>query len=277
MDGIVAVIGDLPAAPGIVTMLMSLTSSMETNIDRIAHALMADQSLTVRVLRMANASFYGRTKEVRTPKEAVVILGLKTLRSLVVAMSTQSLFKDVGKSRIQTLLWEHALAAAVCSRQIAGAAGFGRTDEAFIAGLLHDIGKLVLLHKMTDAYTKIIESIERSGGEFSDMEDETFGFTHADIGLLLLNKWAFPEELASAVAAHHYTTEPTAQNSSLPDIVRLANYMAKHLGGGFNDYRPVDLALLPSALALKLDAERVSQIQSRAAEMLAAEKLLFQQ
>ena len=180
LDKIVALIGDLPATPGIVSQLMSLTSDININIDKITRAVMSDQSFTARVLRLSNSSFYGRSKEVRTLKEAIVILGFKTLRSLVVAMSTHSLYRGESKSTVSQSLWEHALATAICAREISRAARFGQSEEAFIAGLLHDIGKV------------------------PDDEPE---LPHAVFGMKLAEKYKEKPEICNAIGSHHDEVE----------------------------------------------------------------------
>jgi putative nucleotidyltransferase with HDIG domain len=276
LDKIVKLIGDLPATPGIVTLLMSLTSDVNININKITRAILSDQSLTARVLRLSNSSFYGRSKEVRTLNDAIVILGFKTLRSLVVAMSTQAMYRSGGKAEIQNKLWEHALATAICSREIAQVVGYTQVEEAFISGLLHDIGKLVMIQKMPDVYSAIIAKVEAAQGSFLEAEDAELGFNHTDVGLLLLHKWAFPKDLAIAVFEHHAPGDQGEKSISLSVIINLGNCLAKRLGIGFENGSCEKLTEEQSAGRLHLSPEIIDGIITKSAELFQQEKKLFQ-
>ena len=275
LDRIISSMGDLPASPAIVSTLMSQTTDSGADLDKICDTLMADQSLTARLLKLSNSSFYGRAKEVATLREAVLILGFKTLRSLVLAASTHSLYKSSVESAITEKLWEHSLASAIASRYIAEEIGHSQIEEAFIAGLMHDIGKLVMIEKIHDEYLEIIETVENSQSKFVDEEKERLSFTHADVGLLLLNKWAFPPALANAVFEHHNPTGLNQTPTPLGVIVNLANFMGKNLSRGFDDFRMADPSVLPSAEALEINAARLSDIQIRTADRFEREQELY--
>lgn len=275
LDKIISTIGDLPATPVIIATLMNLTSDINTDIDKISRAILADQSLTAKVLKLSNSSFYGRAREVNTLREAIVILGFMTLHSLVIATSTQSLYQKTLDDGISDKLWEHALAAAIAARMAAQAVGYPGVEEAFIAGLLHDIGKLVLAQKMPDDYRRVIKQVEASKGRFYEAELAAFGFSHADVGSQLLDKWSFPENLSWAVRNHHQEIIDQQQQKPLSHIINLGNYMAKNLKVGFDDYMVDDLASLPSAAALNLDSERLEQLQEKLANHFESEKELF--
>ena len=275
VDKVIATVGDLPASPVIITTLMSLTADVNTEVDKISQALLADQSLTARLLKLSNSSFYGRAKEVRTIREAVVILGFKTLRSLVIAASTHSLYQNTSHDGIENKLWEHTLATAVASRLIARSLPCPLIEEAFIAGLLHDIGKLVLLEKIPDDYRKVIARVERTQGRFVEVERELLGFTHPEVGLMLLHKWSFPTMLADAVI-HHHDPEPTGNDSvTLAHIVNLGNHLAKKLDVGYGDFTLPDLSLLPSARAMGFNAERLTVLEEQLAGEFDGERELF--
>lgn len=267
--------GDLPASPAIVSTLMNQTTDSAADLEKICQTLMADQSLTARLLKLSNSSFYGRAKEVSTLREAILILGFKTLRSLVLAASTHSLYKNSGESKVTEKLWEHSLAVAIASRFIAEEIGHPQVEEAFIAGLMHDIGKLVMIEKLHGEYLKIIQTVENSHSNFVDEEKSRLSYTHADVGLLLLNKWAFPPALANAVFEHHHPTGLNQTPTPLGVIVNLANFVGKTPGHGFDDYRLPDPSLLPSAVALDLDAARLKDLQNRTAERFESEQELY--
>lgn len=272
LDMIISSIGDLPATPAIISTLMSLTADLNADIDKISRAISSDQSLTARVLKLSNSSFYGRTKEVRTLNEAILLLGFKTLRSMVVASSTHSLYQSTGSGDAQEKLWEHSLATAIASRLVAASIRHPLAEEAFIAGLLHDIGKLVLLQKRGGEYKDIIAGVESSGETFLDVEDEVFGFNHTDVGLLLLHKWSFPQILANAVFEHHEPIDAESDVPPLSFIIHFGNHVAKRLDIGFNDTRVEDLTTLPSMARLGLTPEALETLEPALAEQFDYEK-----
>lgn len=275
LDKIISTIGDLPATPAIIASLMQMTSNINTDIDKITRVIQADQSLAAKVLRLSNSSFYGRAREVRTLKEAIVILGFMTLHSLVIATSTQSLYRKSANDGLSNKLWEHAFAGAIASRLIARASGLQYHEEAFISGLLHDIGKLVLSQKMPEDYRQVVQEVENSRSTFVECEVAALGFHHADVGFLLLQKWSFPEELTEAVRNHHDPAAGGPEAGALPHIINLGNFMAKKLEIGFNDHKVDDLSSLASAGVLALDAARLETIQGQLEEHFRSEMELF--
>jgi len=226
LDRIISSIGDLPASPAIVSSLMSLTADINANLNTICKTIMVDQSLVARVLRLSNSSFYGRAKEVYTLREAIILLGFKTLRSLVVASSTHTLYQGVSDRRFRDALWEHTLAAALASRLIAQAINHPGVEEAFLAGLMHDIGKLVLMQKIPDQYQAVLIAAEQTGRTHVELEQEKLGFDHTEVGRLLLQKWAFPRLLVQAVADHHHPQGPDERPIPLAFVVNVANTLA---------------------------------------------------
>jgi putative nucleotidyltransferase with HDIG domain len=266
LDKIISTIGDLPTTPAIIVALTNLTSDINTDIRKITRAIMADQSLTAKVLKLSNSSFYGRAKEVKTLHEAVIILGFMTLHSLIIATSTQTLYQKTVNDGVSGKLWEHAFAAALASRLVAQAVHFPYIEEAFIGGLLHDIGKLVLMQKTPKEYQRIISDVEKARGSFADHEEAVLGFNHTHVGSLLLQKWSFPQELIDAVEQHHCPTGSDGDSRLLPFIINVGNYMAKSLEVGFNDFTVDDLSGLTSASTLNLDAARLEEIQAQLKE-----------
>jgi putative nucleotidyltransferase with HDIG domain len=275
LDRIISSIGDLPASPVIVSTLMSLTADINANLNTICKTIMADQSLSARVLKLSNSSFYGRAKEVYTLREAIILLGFKTLRSLVVASSTHTLYQGVADKRFRDCLWEHTLAAAIASRLIAQAINHPGFEEAFIAGLMHDIGKLVLMQKIPDQYQAVIIAANETGRTHAELEREKLGFDHTEVGRLLLQKWAFPRLLVQAVAEHHYPSGDNQRPLPLAFVINAADTLV-HLKDTPTDPVPDGPAEAPPfATVLGLDQNRIEEVGAQLTVQFAAEKELY--
>lgn len=259
IDRIISTLGDLPASPAIVSTVMSLTSNPDSRVPEISRVLSADQSLTAKVLKLSNSSFYGRPKGVGTLQEAIMLLGFFTVRSIVVATSAHTIYTQDACGGPKEKLWEHSLATAVAARQVAKHVRLAGNDEVFISALLHDIGKLVMLQKLPDAYTEVIEEVESLKRPFVEIETRRLGFDHCLVADMLLAQWKFPAEMRRAILDHHQPTTPDGGPPTAAQIVCLGNYLAKRLGTGFDDGQgeldpPEALTLLTGGDERQLDA-----------------------
>lgn len=278
VDKIISTIGELPASPAIVSAVMGMTSDLDANVTDISRVLAADQSLTAKVLKLSNSSFYGRSKEVKSLHEAILILGFFTVRSMVIATSTHRMFNGGESQEAQGKLWRHTLSAAIAARQVAAQLRYPGKDEVFIAGLLHDIGKLVLLQKLPAPYEKAIRQVEDERGDFITVEQERLGFTHCDVARVLLKKWSFPESLTEAIYHHHDLPEILDdEHPPMAYIINLGNHLAKTLDVGFGDRVVEDLSSLPSSRALGLDQQALEEMQETFAEHYQTEVKIFEE
>lgn len=231
LDSIVSSIGELPSAPSVLHKAIELTSDIESNITDISKVLSADQSLSTKVLRLSNSSFYGRQREVRTVAEAIQVLGFETVRSVVVAASCHQIFMETGEESISRRLWQHSLCTAVGARTLAAALKMKETEVAFIAGLLHDIGKLVIYSRIPATFKMLVKEVSERREPFFRIESEVLGYDHCDVGELLLSRWDFPTELVRPVARHHRgLAAPKIGQLPISRLVAVANAMAIKLG-----------------------------------------------
>jgi len=139
LNRIVSMVGDLPAAPAVVSAAMGMTANLQSNVADISRTLSLDQSLTAKVLKLSNSPHYGRRKEVETLNEAIIVLGLGAVRSLIVAASSHSMFVSDNSDDAGCKLWRHSLSTAIAGRLIAGQIGDRDSEEVFIAALMHDV------------------------------------------------------------------------------------------------------------------------------------------
>lgn len=277
LDRIIATIGELPASPAIVSTVMGLTANPDSKIMDVSRVLSADQSLTAKILKLSNSSFYGRPKGVQSLQEAILLLGFSTLRSIVVATSahlmyTRGILKGPGGD-----LWRHSLATAVAARQVAKQINHPMQEEIFIAALLHDIGKLVLLQKMPEQYQKVIATVENLGTSFFEAEASILGFNHCDVAGILLDQWHFPNVLRDAIVAHHDAPQPFESGPPpIAILVNLGNRMARNMGVGCKERFEASLEEQPSAILLKLDKTQLATLMTEIAEHYQNETGIFE-
>ena len=233
-------IEEVPSLPAIVYKVMELVNSEKSSAPDFEKVVARDQALAARMLRMANSSFYSLSRKVSTISDAVVYLGHNTIRSLVLGASTSSLFKrNLPTYGYQSEgLWQHANIVATLSREVASAARLtsNEIENCYVSGLLHDIGKLVLgpfAQKQADIFiTKIQE-----GKELVDVEKELLGFTHGEIGRILLDQWKLPRNLVETVHYHHQPEASTyAPRETL--VVSVANSISNQFGFALKKEKP---------------------------------------
>ncbi|KAA3631103.1 MAG: HDOD domain-containing protein [Calditrichaeota bacterium] len=234
VDKIIEKLGELPSAPVILNKVMQLTSSLDANIMDISKHISADQSLSAKVVRMSNSAIYGRTKEINSLDEAIKVLGFTQVRSIIVSASTFNIFKSGTHTKIADLLWQHSVAVALGSKMITAKFTNLDKEEAYLAGLLHDIGKLVLLQTAPNVFEEIIAKIKESDQSFSEVAIKVLGFNHQHIGQALLVKWEFPTHLIEEISCYHNSN--ISEPEEVPSIARsiaLANSMANYIGASF--------------------------------------------
>lgn len=194
---------------------------------------------------------YSLRREVSTVSHAVAVLGIDTVKSVIMAASVERVFqsaKDLGTKLMSDHSWGTALAARAIARRV----HYQNVEEALICGLMHDIGKPVLLSNLKPQYSPIITNVYNGSSNFHQQELLAFGFSHAHVGALLARKWNFPAQLAEAVGYHHSpTSAPT--HKQLACIVNLANLMMISMGIGFEKNKDLELAKQPSAEYLKIN------------------------
>lgn len=235
---VVARIRDLPSLPVVVIDLLNTIGKEDIDIKSLADRVARDQAITAKVLRLANSSFYGMSRKVTTIPQAISILGFETVRTLITAAAVTEQFSGKAQSTFDYLaFWRHALGTAICARVIAKALHVNQ-EYAFVAGLLHDIGRLVLVTFFTSQYEEVMAYRTDHDCYLYEAEFEVLQIDHAAIGEVLTQTWKFPEAMQKAVAHHH---KPRVQeDSSLAAIVHVSDVLshALDLAGDRDDLVP---------------------------------------
>lgn len=245
LEEVLADIRQLPSLPAVVGELIRTLDNDAAGIDQLAEGIAKDQSLAARALRVANSPFYGIQHKVASIHDAIVILGFRAVGSLVMAASVTSYFTPPPEMAFDPMrFWRHGIGVALCARALAREVGLD-PEAAFTAGLLHDIGVLMLLTTRPEHYAEVLAARRERDCHLVEVERELLGFDHATAGAALADRWRLPEEIVRAVALHH-APGPGRESSvrpALDDIVHVANILAHAL----------DLAEDPDALVPPLD------------------------
>ena len=218
--------------PPVAAEVMKKAEDPDSDLNSMAQLIARDAALAVRVLKLANSSFYSMPRKIETIQQAIVLLGYSTLRSVVVAASMKDVFARFGLA--ERLLWEHAIAAACAATVVAQEIGGFAKEEVFVGGLVHDIGKLVLHSEAERQYQEVMRTVYAGERESIEAELEIFGFDHAQIGQLVLRKWKLPDRLAGAVGGHHdLSLAGDAEGAAaLAALLQVADLVCLHEGLG---------------------------------------------
>ncbi len=223
----IARLGDLPAMPEAVAQALRLTEDPNAGMQDVRAVIEQDPALTAKILRISNSPYYGMRRTVGTLQLALVILGIREVRNIVLGVSVFDTLND-GRISAQTIaeLKAHSVMVAGMSRKLTFALRLSFQGEDFIAGLLHDIGKILMLTAFQSRYFTFLAETKNDSAALCEKEIALFGFTHADAAAALATKWNLPETLHDAVLYHHALEQrplTTAKDPMLAAVVRLAN------------------------------------------------------
>ena len=210
--------------PSILSVLSEELSARasQINVDRVVEHISYDKSLTAQCLRMANSALFHQRADVVTVKEAVFTLGLWRIRDLAFSCNLPLMFVNVCKSIRREVFWRHAFGAAVISQKLEQEFAAPRHNQAYLCGLLHDIGILINGVLFPEDFRAVLEEAIREKAPISDMEDRFLGFTHAESGRILAETWRLPIEVSEVIEFHHRPADQPISND-LTLIVSVAD------------------------------------------------------
>ena len=249
----------LPALPQVFLELQQAINRSNTSAGDLAEIISQDPSLTAFLLRMVNSAFYSLPMQIDTISRAVTVVGVNQLSTLAVGTSVMSLFKDVPAEVLDVeQFWKHSLTCGLIARRLCRITGKGDPERAFVAGLLHDIGQLILLQSEPERASAVLSHARARDVLLYEEEKSLLGFDHATLGGMLLRKWNFPFVLVTSVLEHHHPKEK--QKEAEPGLVHCAETIATGLGiGSSGEYfvQPPDPAIWAS---MELTADRMDEM-----------------
>jgi len=217
----------LPTIPDVVKRLAGVIGNPKISISEISSFISSDPALTSRILKMVNSAIFGFPGRISSVTHAVTLLGFNVIKGLLMGVTVLDLMQTTMIG-----LREHSVGCAVAARTLASIKGLKNTEDVSVAGLLHDLGKVILLLQFPGDYATVLQEAARKGILVFDAEKAHFSETHATVGLWLAEKWQFPKNLTDVIAFHHKPA--LAKNAPLETaIVHLADIMARATGCGY--------------------------------------------
>lgn len=224
-------ISNLPTPPVVFNQITKIINNPNTSVTELADIMSEDAAMSAKVLRLSNSAFYGARSEITGIKQAVMVLGLEAIKSLVLSSSVIEMFKPHKlEAEYQENFWRHSLATALASRIVTKFHRQARgldSEVAFSAGLLHDIGKLIICCFFREEHDEI-EHLKKKNN-ISDYQAETAaaGFSHTLVGRVLSENWKLPLVIQDAIEHHHFPDKVAKDGENYAVVVHVANYLAK--------------------------------------------------
>lgn len=216
----------LQPLPRTVSRLMEMAESETATVEQLESLLGADPVLCGKILQVANSAYYGLARQVSSIRNAIMLLGVYSIRGIALSVAMVSALR-VGRtvSEAEQQLWRHAFVCAGYAHGIARASRWGMrvAEDAYITGLLHDIGSLLLLTRFPEQYRPLLEQRDQSPEQFLERELHTFGCDHADLGAMIAEHWQLPERIVQAIAHHHAPFLPEGDHRLLVAAVMQAD------------------------------------------------------
>jgi HD-like signal output (HDOD) protein len=224
-------LNDLPPLPTLVSKALQLLSDPETPLEEIEAVIGKDQALVAKLIKVGNSALYGGLQKATTLRQVLARLGLKTTRNLVLAASTRSYFLSSRKGmRVWgQFLWQHSVESGLAARRIAETLHYADPEEAFIGGLVHDIGKLIILMLFPDPYKEILKLKKVQHLSSKASETQTIGCDHEHVGRILMDRWNMPDS-AKACAEYHHRYQECDVYGDLAAMVAYADYLSRQYG-----------------------------------------------
>ncbi len=244
-------ISKLSTLPVIAAQVIALVENPKTSAQKLGRVISTDQALTSRILKLANSAYYGFPRKISTLNLAIVVLGFNTLKDLVLSISILENFQsDNDKENLfdATVFWEHSLTSGLACKLIADDMHLPIKGEAFVAGLLHNIGVLSIYEYFPEQFKQIVKIASAEKINILEAEKKVLGVTHAVIGGWLVENWFLPDVLVEAITYHHEPLKIKGHQKNLASVVYFSDILCALVGKNFHLEKYNDLSLNKIAL-----------------------------
>jgi putative nucleotidyltransferase with HDIG domain len=234
MDAILAKVGEIKPLPGTVLRLVQVVNNPRSTVSDIVEVIKYDQVITGQILRICNSAYFGLSREIHSLNEAIRYLGMLKILQLVMAVHTNALLSrgQSGYDLAPGVLWKHSVAVALASSIFAERLAMEKNASvAFTAGLLHDVGKVVLSEHVAAEFSQIVSRVTSRNISFLEAEREVLGLSHCEVGAKVAEAWQIPDPIVQCIRYHHDPRQAPAPDALL-DAVYLANTVCLLMGVG---------------------------------------------
>lgn len=233
VDDILGRVRELQPLPGTVLRLITVIDDPKSTVEQIVETIRYDQAVTSQMLRIVNSAFFGLTRQVYSLNDAMRCLGTTKVLQLVMAVHTNTLLckSQRGYGLPPGMLWKHSVGVAIASAALSGHLDFDNKSLLFTAGLLHDIGKVVLNEYVAAEFAQIAQRVNEDHISFAEAEKTILGFSHDEVGGRVAEKWQLPEAITLGIR-HHHSPGALDPPSNLVDALHLADCICLLLGVG---------------------------------------------
>ncbi|MFC1524118.1 HDOD domain-containing protein [Thermodesulfobacteriota bacterium] len=228
---------DLPTIPSVAIQINEEIKKKSLTAKSLGAIIERDQSLTSKLLRLANSAYYGLPRQIETPQKAITILGLDTIQSIAMTLSIFQLFTSDSEPVIDLEgLWFHSLGTAVAAKEVISITQKESGEKAFICGIIHDIGKILIIHNLPQQMNEIMTIMGNSDTPILAAEEEILGYNHPKAGAMLADFWNFPLDFVKSIQHHHHPYLPKNKDelneAALVNAIYVGNTIAKAISLG---------------------------------------------
>ena len=245
--------GNIPSVPTIVQDILEVTGNPRSGARDVQAVVEKDPSCAMKLLRLANSAYYGFSRQVTNVREAIVIIGIEGVKNVAMSIGVAECFLKGDKTGQDFLkdLWIHSMACAVAAQELAKRVGFNPESQAYCGGLIHDVGKIVLLNHFGLAYTRVVHHCKTESASLQKSEETLFGASHTHVGGWVADLWDLPKVVKASMTDHHMEIRADRADKFLL-IVAIADILAYSVGVGHggNGAPPKATPQLVSSLAL---------------------------
>lgn len=239
--------------PHIVTRLVQLVNDEDSTLQDFEEVIRLDPALVARLLTLVNSSYFGLTRKVDSISRAVALLGMKNLHNIAVTDAIQGMLRsNSGSTEFSPQqLWLHSAASGICCKMIAERIFTINGDDAYLCGILHDIGLIVEMESEPETFLQMIDLLAQEDSSITDVEHQLFQTDHGQIGYLLSKEWRIPDAIAEAIRDHHYNSTHLDPKSPT-GILQMSEYIIQQLN--FPAIKQASPMTLPTSLAVHIQA-----------------------
>ncbi len=234
----------LPVLPEVATKILSATADgIDVSFKDLQNIIKVDPGLTAKILKVANSALYARQREITSLQMAITLLGFKNIKSLVLLVTASNMISGLKKTKFYQTFWKHSINTAFLAKHIALRCDERElADEAFLGGLLHDIGQTAFFNSDQKGYQTIIDQLAMVNSELEELEKNYFGFDHKELGASILKNWFFPDIYVD-IAREHFSLNITSKYKTIIVMVTIADLLTEILGFSFENVNREDTLL----------------------------------